>query len=409
MKFTFKYIFAFTFIFFSCSKHELTIDKTEIEINQNKVRIGDTITVKGKNLDIISHFSFSGTKAEPFFISPEEMKVIVPILYNEDFNLITYGDYQIIDSTPMKLIGTFPLNYNFPYETIWGIKMINEKIVYIIVGSQLYKTTDGGYNWHALKDFGSFVGKNIFFIDENEGWIGIKDNFHFILYHTNDGGTSFNQIFDRGYSESEILGMHFSTPTNGYLVSKSGEIYHTNDNSNFDLIYNFSTGPAGDDFYFNSFSVYNNNLIASGVNSSGESVLLQGINNIFSYTILETDTASNAGISNVQLIEESQAYMSYQGNVYFKNNITSGNWEEKSGNQFIGDFHFINKSKGIGITETISIWQNNDVVFETYDGGTTWINKLSFRDFEYSTNIDFYNNTGFITGHRGKIWKHIFE
>ncbi|CDF79305.1 hypothetical protein BN863_15930 [Formosa agariphila KMM 3901] len=409
MRYIFKFIVAFTFIFFSCSDQESSIDKTDVEINQKKVRIGDTITVTGKNLDIISHFAFNGTQAKSFLVSSEEMKVIVPIIYNEDFDLISYQNHQIIASTPMKLIGTFPLKSGLPSGTITGIKMINEDIVYITLGSKLYKTTTGGSDWDEIKDFNAIIA-HMYFIDENEGWIGINDNFDYYLYYTNDGGASFTKIFDRGLSYSQILGIQFSTPTNGCLVSNVGEIYHTNDNLNFDLIYNFSTNPEGGNYSFNRFSLSHNHFIASGINySKSKSVLLQGINNVFSYTILENDTASNTGIENIQLIEDTQAYMLYKGNAYFNSNILSGNWEDQGGNQEIRDFHFIDKSKGIGITETISQFHKSHVVYETYDGGKTWINEYSFRNYEYSTHIDFYNNTGFITGIDGKIWKHIFE
>ena len=424
MKYTLTFII--TLILFSCSNqtdeesdNTISNEIEIVEVTKKKVRIGDTIILKGKNLDKITSFKFKTIddildnlpNMSPFERNSEEVKIIVPTLTNEVFELFAYQNNSIINSTSLNLIGTFPLKFNFQHDDVNCVKIVSEKTAFVAAEAKLYKTTDGGYNWKMIKDFGSYIGSNMFFLDDNNGWVGENYNNNFTLYHTQDGGNTFNKIFEKGFSYSPILNIYFSSPTDGYLIGNDGEIYQTNDNNNFDLIYNSSTSTAGSDFSFNAFSFYNNNLIAAGENSSnGKSILLQRINNIFSYSIFDTWTWD------VQLLDESQAYISNnvnnnyknEENIFFANNITSSNWI-KAGNQYIKYFHFINKNKGIGINYEENGNQRYSVIYETYDGGKNWINKFNFNNFEYSKDVDLYNNYGLITGYRGKIWKHIFE
>lgn len=405
----------------SCSKSDdEQTNSTKVEItsfSSKKVRIGDTLIIKGKNLDIVTEFSFTNGNEriarEPLEKSKDLLKAIIPTLNYEKIELNLAGSR--LEPIMLDLVGTFPLRYNtndyiLKNENISGVKMVSEKVAFLTSRNKLYKTTDGGYNWQMIREFNGNIGSKICFLDENTGWIGVYTN-RFILFYTEDGGQTFNQVFDEVFHYSSIMGIYFSTPKNGYLISTAGEVYHTNDNSNFDLIYNSSTSPAGKDFNFNRFSFYNDNLIAAGENSSnGKSILLQRVNNVFNYSILDTWTWA------VQLLNESEAYYSnnvdnnymYKENVFYTNDIASSNWE-RAGDQYIRSFHFINKDKGIGTNLEYDTPQGHSVIYETYDGGKNWINKYKFNNFEFGGAIDFYNNHGLITGNQGLIWKHILE
>jgi hypothetical protein len=418
--------FFISLLLTSCSKpdkEQMISNSIEItELSQKKVRIGDTLIIRGKNLDLVSNFRFEYTDddkiilADPLEKKKDFIKVIIPELHYENFNLLTIRNGSLVNSTPLNLIGTFPLRFNsdndnLKYDNIGTIKMVSEKIAFTTAGKKLYKTTDGGYNWKEMKIFEQSKGFSMFFLDENNGWIAIQDGIKFTLHYTEDGGNTFNKIFEKEDFNFHLSSMNFSSPTNGYLITSKAKVYQTNDNSNFNLIYDSLANATGADFSFNTFSFFNNNLIAAGYNSyNGKSILLQRINNTFNYSILDTWTWD------IQLINETEAYISNninnnlnnEENIFFSSNLESGNWE-KAGNQYIKYFHFINKNKGIGIRYEKNLAKTYHVVFETFDGGKNWINKFSFRDFQFITSIDFYNNIGIITGLRGKIWKHIIE
>ncbi|EZH75895.1 hypothetical protein ATO12_03635 [Aquimarina atlantica] len=422
MKYTFTFIIALVFISCSNSNDEEPMEPDSssneieiLEIIQKKVRIGDTIVINGNNLDKITSFKFKTIDDElenlseiaPLEKSLEEIKVIVPTLNNELFELFIFQNNSLINSTSLNLIGTFPLKFNFNHDDVKSVKIVNDKTAFVAAGSKLYKTIDGGYDWELIKDFGYYIGSSMFFINESLGWVEIYDDWNSILYYTNDGGITFNKIFENNFAYKSIIQIYFSSPTNGYLLTTKGEIYQTDDNLNFDLIYDFPNSNEGSGYteFFN-LSVFNNTLVASGESgpNGNEPILIKKTGSIFNYSTFDKV------INNVQLINDSKAYQirktsGFEDRLFFTNDISS-NWEETS-NKRIHDFFFTSKDKGIGVSSNINY--GNHIIFETYDGGKNWINKFDFKDFEYTLDIDFYNNTGLITGYRGKIWKHIFE
>ncbi|WP_027125274.1 WD40/YVTN/BNR-like repeat-containing protein [Gelidibacter mesophilus] len=404
------------------SEEEMESNIIEItDVSKTKVRIGDTLIIKGKNLDLITNFKFTYPNignddiitVEPLEKKIDLIKVIIPILNYEKITLAAFENDKFIISTPLNLFGTFPLivkssTDDLQHYDIQNIKMVNEKTAFLAAHRRLYKTTDGGYNWQIVKDFGFYI-KPMYFIDENKGWVGTQTDSHFILYYTDDGGRTFNEILKEG-SSYNIIDMEFSTPTNGYLLGVEGKIYHTNDNSSFNLIYNSSTSTAGAYFDFHKLSVVNNSLISLGENvSNGKSIIIEGINNTFSYSVFDT------WIWDVQQLNENNAFISkninmnngLEENLFFKSSPTAA-WK-KTSDKWIKYFHFTDNNKGIGINYANKGSLDYSVVYETYDGGENWIYKFNFKDFEYRLDEDFYKNYGIITGFRGKIWKHIFE
>ncbi|CAL2092866.1 hypothetical protein [Tenacibaculum sp. 190524A05c] len=425
----YAYTFIIALILVSCSNTDMedpidnspvdndpiVSDEIEIsEILQEKVRIGDTITVIGNNLDKISSFKFKTVNDEiqnlsfipPLEKKPQEIKVIVPTVNNELFELLFLENNSVVHSAPLNLFGTFPLRFNFDSFNANSVKMVSENTAFVSAGTKLYKTIDGGYEWELVKDFEHYIGSSMFFLNENLGWVEIRDNSNSILYYTDDGGATFSKIFENIFVYKSIIQIYFSSPTNGYLLTTKGEIYHTEDNSNFNLVYDYPNSNEGSGYTeFFHLSVFNNTLIASGESgpNGDEPVLMYKTGNAYSYTNFDKV------VNNVQLINDSEAYhirktSGFDDKLYFSNSISSV-WEETSDKR-IHDFYFIDKNKGIGISSDTNY--SKHIVFETLDGGKTWINKFELRNAEYALDIDFYNGTGFISGYGGKIWKHIF-
>jgi len=83
-------------------------------------------------------------------------------------------------------------------------------------GNKIIHTSDG-HNWFEQTNPDPFPGgrgmHDIFFLNNNEGWI--VGGFGLIL-HTTNGGTDWN-IQGDGLVTAYLIGVHFTSPTNGYV------------------------------------------------------------------------------------------------------------------------------------------------------------------------------------------------
>lgn len=87
----------------------------------------------------------------------------------------------------------------------------------------LIGTKDGGLSWEILFDGSGTIFRDIFFVNEHEGWI-VGDNG--LIRHSTDGGQSWSDQ----RSGSEILqGVHFVNTQTGWAVGSEGTILHTTD------------------------------------------------------------------------------------------------------------------------------------------------------------------------------------
>lgn len=388
----------------SCSKPDDVgngISHSISEIYPSSVRIGDTLTMVGENMHNILQFKLQSGE-ESFFLKPikstsDTAQVVVPTVYSEQLAIIFHNTPH-----PLKLVGTFPLRVNFLHDNVDGVKVIDENIAFVSAKSRLYKTVDGGYTWSMLRDFEKYIGTALFFINENEGWVEIHDGIsQSAIYYTNDGGLTFEKISEQPLFYQDVSFLHFNSTLNGYFATTKGDFYETKNNDEFDLMYAFGS----DDYYFSDVSINDNSILAIGNDNDDQSVFIYQGNNDYSVSYIDGITLKT------QLINSSQAYLTmktegYEDQLLFNENMNSPNWTTTS-DMRIHNFHFIDDKVGIGISSTGG-YDNHDT-FETYDGGKTWVHKFSFMDFQYATNIDFHEKVGFITGMRGRLWKHVFE
>ena len=104
---------------------------------------------------------------------------------------------------------------------------VNDSLGYSIfssgMSSTIFKTIDAGENWQYL-DTGGGGHSSLYFINENEGWVGGIDH----TYHTTDGGLSWtSQLVE--FSGYAIVGVHFYTAELGFCVTQNGILYKTAD------------------------------------------------------------------------------------------------------------------------------------------------------------------------------------
>jgi hypothetical protein len=408
MKKAFFCLVLFALTFWNCTKEDEYVipqkPKTLIKVTPDKAKIGDTIVIEGNNLDeIFLNFNYIRNNG---LISKDSNKIVtkVPVLYNEKVTIKAMRNVGIVaDSLEFNLVGLFPLASS-TYDASENLEVVNDSVVFSSGGSKLIKTIDGGYHWTVIKSFGGRIN-SIYFIDENHGWIGIKEDGESKLYYTNDGGDSFLQVLALGnyYGGHYFMDMYFSTPESGYLLTGKGDIYGTNDNESFDLVYSFPLSNRESGYLeFYSLSVHENTIMATGNSGkSGETpVLIKGKDGIFDYYTFDEV------IGKVQIISEQEAYLIKGNKLYFSSD-EGNNWEiveRKENEDIIFNFNFMGKLNGFVIS--IDEYYSPTKILQIVDGELKHHIGDQPRDFYNLCDLSFHNNIGFIRG-GNRIWKFI--
>jgi hypothetical protein len=399
---------------FSCSKDEENSNSinTLNLVSPNTVRISDTITITGENMSEIRQCKFvtrfNGITVYPIEQSDNMIKVIVPAINDEEFDLYILPNSNGYNNFHFNLIGTFPLPSSqfFNNKNIGIVKMINENIAFITVEKQIFKTTDGGYNWIHIKTFDHNI-QTLNILNENQAWASTfttdgTTNYSSSVHFTNDGWETDNEIFSINEFGKSINQIYFSSTNSGYVITSKGEIYETTNNQNFNLVYDCPYSNSSNYAEYDNITTYNNTLLSCG-HQSNTPGYIKKINNTYDYIFV------NGEINKMQLIDETKAYkVMYTSNggqqLYFSNNLTDWNL---TNNFKILNFHFINQNMGIGISANSEEYE----FYETLNGGQNWTKRLNAgREFGIiPLSLDFFNKKGIITGTKGKLWKHIFE
>lgn len=92
--------------------------------------------------------------------------------------------------------------------------------------SVLFKTEDGGANWNLQLDQPQYSIDDIFFLDEQHGWIILSENQRGIgfIMSTKDGGESWQ--LENLSTESPMSAIHFVDQENGWVVGDNGLILY---------------------------------------------------------------------------------------------------------------------------------------------------------------------------------------
>ncbi|PKN97205.1 MAG: hypothetical protein CVU43_17575 [Chloroflexi bacterium HGW-Chloroflexi-5] len=104
-----------------------------------------------------------------------------------------------------------------PTGTFNDIHFINNQEGWVVGnGGIIGYTTDGGANWdtQANPDNQNRSLYGVFFLDANNGWAVSNGG---LILHTTNGGTNW-LIEGEGLSTAFLNGVHFTSPTNGYVV-----------------------------------------------------------------------------------------------------------------------------------------------------------------------------------------------
>lgn len=79
--------------------------------------------------------------------------------------------------------------------------------------------TEDGQNWVTQQTNSAYILTDVFFMNTQEGWaVGTGGG----IFHTTNGGTNWN--IEGGLTTAFLRGVHFTSPTNGYICGNEGTL-----------------------------------------------------------------------------------------------------------------------------------------------------------------------------------------
>lgn len=309
------------------------------------------------------------------------------------------------------------------------IQFINNQTGYI-AGSASYKTTNGGNNWVEMTNSQSAL--DIYFLDDNTGFIITFDYYGSYLKRTTNGGATFITQLTGAYGSQNILTVKFldnnigyTNIGSGYKTTNRGEnwysvsspsppggflnyVYFLNNNTGF-VLYNFSfiaktsnNGLTWDTLTLpwyvrlTTIDFFNDNV---GIMSGESGVICRTSNSGLNWVNLYSGF-KNTEISDIQFTDNLTGYICGGDTLFAKTTNGGINWIKYDLNFYsssVSSLYFFDNFKGY----CVGMYGN---IGKTTNGGLNWtLNSISGYNL---VNIKFINNnTGFISCLDGYLFK----
>ncbi len=398
------------FIITACNSDEINENYNEefeiTSITPLRAKIGDTITIRGKNLDKIANFYFRHDEGAPFehelkysyypTDKGEEIKLKIPKLYYENVK-IAFRDGL---SFKLELVGLIPIitgyeNYSRQIQTI------DDSIAYATLGDKIYKSVDGFYTWNVAIEFQNSNITSFFFLDENIGWIAIMEESGRNIYFTQDGGKSLSlkyHINDKpnGFLDgSDIRKIQFISQNKGMFKDGNGNVFIADDSS-WSNVYDYYPSLSAlpfDQIELWDFKMIHDNLIFLTPSQPP-------------YRLIKIDN-QNITYSQFDIWQSAPQFFGDIGFVQGDNNIYKSSdlgdsWTIiKTFENAAPEVHFINIQEGFAFVNKFE-----SEIYQTKNSGVTWENYITFSQFESASYGDFNQKTGLLGNSKGKLWKY---
>jgi photosystem II stability/assembly factor-like uncharacterized protein len=283
---------------------------------------------------------------------------------------------------------------------LYSIYFVNQNKGWI-AGSQgtLLETTDGGATWKTSPKFTGDTIRDIYFSDEQTGWILCERNIFnagtlspsYIL-KTNNGGQTWNQVTLDGDGKERLSRIFFSTDGFGRAVGESGTFYAMQDDRN---TWRKTNLPVPFRMLDGKFFNQNNGLVVGG---GGTALLTEDGGN--SWTNSNFSVKSSSKLNSVFFINRNTGWaVGAGGKIY--NTINGGKfWHEQNSTikQDLFDIFFLNAAEGWAVGD-------NGILVNTTSGGNVW------KAFEMNSKhklerVVFVGQKGFAIGFGGTIIKY---
>ena len=226
------------------------------------------------------------------------------------------------------------------------------------------KTTNNGIDW-LTQDL-TWVPSSVFFINQNMGWIAgstneVYPNYNGVVYKSTDGGNTWINKFN-GSDPSGFIDIYFKDEGNGWVVGNYGEIFMTTDGGD-----NWIEQSIGNDTYRQIFFI---NESFGWI--TGTSELLITTDGGFNWNVSNVPT--NGGLNSAYFVNQNIGWV-VGGNVYYNEiwKTTDGgiNWINSfNGIHNLYSVYFINENIGWTVGE-------DGIILKTTNGGTTFLEEES--------------------------------
>jgi len=352
-------------IFCSCASEDSVAETGVIiqSISPRKGKIGDSITILGKNLGKVStiNFKHNVTGFRDYdvqvsylsFISRSDEKLVVkiPTLANEDISVSGFD---------FDLVGFIPILKDID---VIQSQALTDKVALVTDGKKIYKSTDGYFKWESIYTVPNAYRINCFYyLDENHCWIGISGTIASAsvnsIYYSENGGLDFVPKVI-GLSDA-IRKIQFSSLIKGYFVDYESKMYFTN-NDTFENIYSYYPNLyslISNNTEINDFTVVNENLVF--IAPARVPYLIKMNNQNISHSEFDISTAAPQFFNNI-------GYVQVNSDIY-KTTDLGDNWLKiKTFPNHYSKIHFLDENVGFAMVNYTPY-----VYYKTVDGGNTW-------------------------------------
>lgn len=417
-----------TILFLNCTKDNVE-EKTVIEsISSKNTFIGDTLTIRGQNINLINSISIEQYKKDNSFYNPNiisrtntEIKFVIPELYDESIRIYTGENNPTFD---VEVHGYIPYSRRSyeddnPFRNMKITQLVNDDVAFFIPESTFFISQIGGLvrfteNYdkpEVLNFFNNMEVVDCHFFSKDKGWIivinmtvgGLIDNYHF--YYTEDGGktvTLKNTVSGIKFKNEYISNVTYVDENLGYISTSRFGYYRVNGTEieNINTIYpELTTKYNYADGEFENLKVLDNGvvLLYNSYDNANNKNIIRIENNTFTNFITENSAQNitffkNKGFYNTNnKIFESNDY-----GLSWRQSTTSSDWSSNSEYQFL---------KIIDANQFLRrrYYQTNTMNYAKYevsfDGGKTWKNCFGLP-YENVRFLDFNENYGLTIGDR---------
>jgi len=282
----------------------------------------------------------------------------------------------------------------------------------------ILKTNNGGTSWANVTIPGYFsdqwnspnIAKDIFFTDENNGWI-VGDFRPDGIFKTNDGGNNWNAVKFQGYNR-DYNSVYFLNPDTGWIAGRIegvnwGIIRKTTDGGTSWIEYKIEieNTTLNDIVFINQnrgFAIGNEGTILETTDGGDTWNSLQITDSTISLSCLffyDNNNGWIAGYKTNYPSFEVTLYKTTDGGLSWESHLIRKNLIYK-----VNSIWFKNSQIGFVLTEGL----NEDepgLILTSKDGGITWKSYNSLHTSGLNTIFFIDKNTGWLGGHGGTILK----